>query len=69
MPVGVPGTFNYEADPNFREVYGFFRRSAEVALKNVLGISSVQYIVHKNKSIDYLVIYTAAEYVYLRYNA
>lgn len=60
MPVGVPGSFNYEADPTFRGLYGYFRQPAEATLKNVLPISSVQYVVNVNKSIDYLVVFTAA---------
>lgn len=67
MPTAVPGSFNYEADPTFRALYSFFRQPAKATLKNVLPISSVQYVVNANKSIDYLVVYTAAEYAYLRF--
>ena len=64
---GVPGAFNYEADPSFRTVYSPFKSGVVTTLKNVLPITSVQYVVNPDNSIDYLVIYNTVEYAFLRY--
>jgi hypothetical protein len=59
VSTGVPGAFNYGADPTFKSVYTQFGSAVRSTIKNVLPISSVQYVVNPNQTIDYMVIYTS----------
>lgn len=68
VSAGVPGAFNYGADPTFKSVYTQFGSAVKSTIKNVLPISSVQYVVNPNQTIDYMVIYTSVQYTYLRTN-
>ena len=64
----MPGSFNYQTDSIFKQTYLTFRKAAQHTLKHLLPISSVQYVVNADQSIDYLVVFTTQEYAYLRYS-